>query len=51
MLVHLEGATATAKAHFPLPYIEWGLKDPSLLFWRADKDVAIDLSLTGQISK
>ena len=51
MLVHLEGATATAKAHFPLPYIEWGLKDPSLLFWKADKDVAIDLSLTGQISK
>jgi polyisoprenoid-binding protein YceI len=51
MLVHLEGATATAKAHFLVPYIQWGLKDPSLLFWRADKDVAIDLLLTGQISK
>ena len=51
MLVHLEGAAATAKAHFLVPYILWGLKDPSLLFWKADKDVAIDLSLTGQISK
>lgn len=49
MLVHLEGATATAKAHFLVPYIQWGLKDPSLLFWKADKDVAIDLMLTGQI--
>ncbi|MEO6803563.1 MAG: YceI family protein [Granulicella sp.] len=51
MLVHMEGAIATAKAHFSVPYIQWGLKDPSLLFWRADKDVAIDLLLSGQLSK
>jgi len=51
MLVHLEGTTATAKAHFQIPYIQWGLKDPSILFWKADKTVAIDLSLTGQLSK
>ena len=51
MLVHLDGTTATAKAHFALPYIQWGLKDPSFLFWKADKDVAIDLFLTGQLSK
>jgi hypothetical protein len=51
MLVHLEGTTATAKAHFALPYIQWGLKDPSFLFWKADKDVAIDLLLTGRLSK
>jgi polyisoprenoid-binding protein YceI len=51
MLVHLEGTTATAKAHFEIPYIQWGLKDPSFLFWKADKDVAIDLFLTGQLSR
>ena len=51
MLVHLEGAAATAKAHFPVPYIQWGLKDPSILFWKVDKDVVIDLLLTGQLSK
>jgi polyisoprenoid-binding protein YceI len=50
ILVHLEGTTATAKAHFVVPYIQWGLKDPSFLFWKADKDVAIDLSLTGRLS-
>jgi polyisoprenoid-binding protein YceI len=49
--VHLEGANATAKGHFSVPYIQWGLKDPSLLIWKAEKDVAIDLSLTGQLSK
>jgi hypothetical protein len=51
MLVHLEGTTATAKAHFVVPYIKWGLKDPSFMFWKADKDVEIDLFLVGTISK
>ena len=51
ILVHLEGTTATAKAHFVVPYIQWGLKDPSFLFWKADKDVAINLFLTGRLSK
>ncbi len=51
IVVHLEGTTAAAKAHFVVPYIQWGLKDPSFLFWKADKDVAIDLNLVGSISK
>lgn len=51
LAVHIEGATATAKAHFVIPYIQWGLKDPSFLFWKADKDVAIDLNLLGSISQ
>jgi hypothetical protein len=50
MNVYLRGTTATAKAHFAVPYIQWGLKDPSFLFWKADKEVAIDLFLTGQLS-
>jgi hypothetical protein len=51
ILVHLEGTTATAKAHFVVPYVQWGLKNPSLLIWKAEKDVAIDLSLSGRLSK
>jgi polyisoprenoid-binding protein YceI len=51
ILVHLENTTATAKAHFVVPYIQWGLKDPSFMFWKADKDVAIDLFLTGRLSR
>jgi len=51
ILVHLEGTTATAKAHFVVPYVQWGLKNPSFLIWKADDDVAIDLSLTGRVSK
>ncbi len=51
ILVHLEGASATAKAHIVVPYIQWGLKDPSFLFWKADKDVTIDLFLTCRLSQ
>ncbi|HEY1576283.1 MAG TPA: YceI family protein [Terracidiphilus sp.] len=50
ILVHLEGTTAAAKAHFVLPYVQWGLKNPSFLFWKAENDVAIDLNLVGQVS-
>jgi polyisoprenoid-binding protein YceI len=51
MQVHLDDAGATVKAHFVVPYVQWGLKNPSFLIWRADNDVAIDLNLVGTISK
>lgn len=51
VLVHLDGSSTTAKAHFVVPYIQWGLKNPSFLIWKADNDVAIDLNLVGTISK
>ncbi len=51
MLVHLEAGSATAKAHFVVPYVDWGLKNPSFLIWKAENDVAIDLHLVGEISK
>ena len=50
-LVHLEGTSATAKVQFAVPYVQWGLKNPSFLIWKADNDVAIDLNLVGTISK
>ena len=51
MLVHLDGANATAKAHLVVPYVQWGLKDPSFLILKVEHDVAIDLFLTGRLSK
>lgn len=50
ILIHVEGAAATAKAHFVIPYVQWGLRNPSFLFWKADNDVAVDLFLDGGIS-
>lgn len=50
MQVHIDGSKATAKAQFVVPYVQWGLKNPSFLIWKAENDVAIDLHLVGQIS-
>jgi YceI-like domain len=48
--VHIDGTSCTAKTHFVIPYVQWGLKNPSFLVWKADNDVAIDLNLVGQLS-
>lgn len=47
MQVHIEGAKTTAKAQFVIPYVQWGLKNPSFMIWKAENDVSIDLSLVG----
>ena len=51
MQVHLEGASGTAKGHFVVPYVQWGLKNPSFLVWKAENDVAIDLNFVGAVAK
>jgi polyisoprenoid-binding protein YceI len=51
ILVHLEGTAATAKAHFVVPYVQWGLQNPTFFIWKVDNDVAIDLFLSGRLSK
>jgi polyisoprenoid-binding protein YceI len=51
MQVHIGQPNVTATAHFILPYVQWGVKNPSFLIWKADDDVAIDLTLRGQLKK
>jgi polyisoprenoid-binding protein YceI len=50
MQIHIEGSKATSKGQFVVPYVQWGLKNPSFLIWKAANYVGIDLSLVGQIS-
>ena len=50
MQIHIDGSKATAKAQFVVPYVQWGLKNPSFLIWKAENDVAIVLNLVGQVS-
>jgi polyisoprenoid-binding protein YceI len=50
MQIHIDGSKATARAHFVVPYVQWGLKNPSFLIWKAEGDVAIDLNLVGPVS-
>ena len=39
-----------ATAHFSIPYVQWGLKDPSLLFLSVAKQVDIDIATTGRVT-
>ena len=50
MQIHVDGSKATAKGEFVVPYVQWGLKNPSFLIWKAENNVVIDLNLVGQIS-
>jgi polyisoprenoid-binding protein YceI len=50
MQIHMDGSKATARAQFVIPYVQWGLNNPSFMFWKADNDVAMDLNLVGQVS-
>jgi YceI-like domain len=50
MQIHMDGSKATARAQFVVPYVQWGLKNPSFMFWKAENDVTIDLNLVGQVS-
>lgn len=50
MQIHIDGSSCTAKSNFEIPYVQWGLKDPSWFVLKADKQVGISLNLAGQVS-
>jgi len=45
----LDGDLVVATARFSIPYVRWGLKDPSVLFLTVAKQVDIDITAVGQI--
>lgn len=50
MQLQFDGANVTAKGSFIVPYVKWGLKDPSIFILKVAKEVRIDLNLVGTIS-
>ena len=48
--LHTESGQCVAKTHFVVPYVDWGMKDPSTFVFRVAKEVSIDLTLVGQIT-
>ena len=51
MQIHIDGTNLTAKGHFTVPYVKWGLKDPSIFILKVAKEVDIDLTLSGQVAR
>lgn len=46
----LVGDSLTAKSHFSVPYVEWGMEDPSVLFLTVAKKVDIDIATSGDVA-
>ncbi len=46
----LAGDSLNATCHFSVPYVEWGMKDPSLFFLTVAKQVDIDIATEGRIT-
>jgi polyisoprenoid-binding protein YceI len=49
--VHAEltGATWKGRATFDVPYVEWGIKNPSNFFLKASKVVSIEVEMAGPV--
>lgn len=47
--VQMNGTSALATAHFVVPYVAWGMKDPSVLMLRVGKQVDMEVIARGTV--
>ena len=47
--IKMSGSIATAHARFVVPYVEWGMKNPSTLFLRVNDKVDVEVKAVGRI--
>jgi polyisoprenoid-binding protein YceI len=48
--VNRTGTAVTATTHFSIPYVAWGIKDPSVTFIKVEKEVTMDVTGKGSLS-
>ena len=47
---HLSGQRLTMRFHLVIPYVEWGLKDPSILLFTVSKEVDVEVTAEGWVT-
>jgi len=50
LTVQATGNNLTAKTHIVIPYVSWGLKNPSTFILRVSEKVDVDISASGKLS-
>jgi polyisoprenoid-binding protein YceI len=50
VLVHRTGDDFTATTHFAIPYVQWGMKNPSILFLTVSDQVELDVNAAGHVT-
>jgi polyisoprenoid-binding protein YceI len=48
--LHNAGGNLTGSLKFAVPYVAWGLKDPSTFVLRVSKEVEIDIAVSGHLT-
>jgi polyisoprenoid-binding protein YceI len=48
--VERRGDDAAIRCHFAIPYVAWGLKDPSILFFKVEPNVSVEVTAIAHIS-
>jgi polyisoprenoid-binding protein YceI len=49
-LVKRKGNRVTIRCNFVIPYVEWGLEDPSILMFKVSKEVHVDVTTNAHLS-
>ena len=45
-----DGTMTTATARFAIPYVDWGIKNPSIPFVKVEKEVTMDIVAKGTLT-
>lgn len=48
--ITVDGENARATAEFVVPYVEWGMKNPSTFIFRVSKEVTLHISAVGRLA-
>lgn len=50
LTVQTDGNNLTTKTHFEIPYVSWGLKNPSTFLLRVSEKVEVEIDTSGTLS-